>query len=49
MMESSWICGRLEILRELDNHLPTKVVTAPNLSTFKTKFDTFYKNIKFDL
>ena len=28
------------------NHLPTEVVTAPNLSTFKTKFDTFYKNIK---
>jgi len=31
------------------NHLSTEVVTAPNLSTFKTNFDTFHKNIKFDL
>ena len=31
------------------HHLLTDFVTASNLSVFKTKFDTFYKNIKFDL
>jgi len=31
------------------NCLPTEVVTAPSLGVFKTKLDTFYRNVKFDL